>query len=90
MVKNDLKNSPDLTEKHAPVIQTGENVTTVSVPNHPMEESHHIMFVQTFSKDKNELKTKYFYPNEMVEMKADIDSDEISARSYCNIHGLYI
>ena len=89
-VKNDLKNSPELTEKHSPIIQSDENGVMVSVSNHPMDENHHIMFVQTYSKDKNELKTKYFYPNEKVEMKADIDSDEIAARSYCNIHGLYI
>lgn len=84
-IKNDIQNSPDLTEKHSPQIEND----TVSVYAHPMEDKHYIMFVQTISQDRNEIKTKYFYPKEQVVMHTDIDKTGMTARSYCNIHGLY-
>lgn len=82
--QNDNLNSPDLTEKHSPVIENN----VVKMEKHPMEEKHYIMFLQTISNDKNEITTKYFYPSDKVIMTAD--RNDISARSYCNIHGLYV
>ncbi len=84
--KNDSLNSPDLTEKHSP-IPDGD---VVRMDNHPMENNHYIMFVQAISKDKNEIMTKYFYPSDKVEMLTCIDKNDITARSYCNIHGLFV
>lgn len=89
-VKNDNLNSANLTEKHSPVIEKiNEETSLITVKNHPMEESHYIMFVQAFSEDKNESYIKYFYPNEDVSMTSKI-KDLKKARSYCNIHGLYV
>ena len=88
--KNDNMNSPDMTEKHTPVITKNGSFTTVTITKHPMEKGHYIVFVQTISKDKNEIQTKYFYPNESVTMESGISSDEIFARLYCNIHGMYV
>ncbi len=82
--KNDNLNSPDLTEKHSPVIEHN----MVKTEKHPMEENHYIMFLQTISNDKNEITTKYFYPSDKVIMNTC--RNDISARSYCNIHGLYV
>ena len=84
-VKNDNLNSPDLTEKHSPFISND----SINVYKHPMEANHYIMFVQAISKDRNEIKTKYFYPEQQVIMKTDISVTGMEARSYCNIHGLY-
>lgn len=88
------KNSDDdkmLTEKHTPVIEFIEdNKVKISVANHPMIEEHYIMFIETISSDKNELKIKYFHPNEMAVMTSDIEDKNQQARSYCNIHGLYV
>ena len=89
-IKNDETNSPDLTEKHLPeIIKNENNSTTVKMPKHPMTDQHHIMFVQIISKDKNEIRTKYFDPDEQVIMNDKKSPDEIYARSYCNIHGVY-
>ena len=89
--KNDNQNSVGLTEKHSPIIEyDSDGNVNVAIYNHPMEDAHYIMFVQTISKDKNEAKIKYFYPNEKVQMSTDINGDGISARSYCNIHGVYL
>lgn len=82
--KNDNLNSPDLTEKHSPVTENN----TVKMEKHPMEENHYIMFLQTISDDKKEIRTRFFHPHDIVEMKTD--ENDITARSYCNIHGLYV
>lgn len=89
-VKNDTVNSPDLTEKHSPVIETTSDGTFVTVKKHPMSDEHYIMFVQTISKDKTEQHLKFFYPSETVSMKIDNNPNEINIRSYCNIHGMYV
>lgn len=89
-VKNDIKNSAALTEKHSPVISAVDNGNKfITVKNHPMEKEHYIMFLQTISDDKKEIRTRFFNPTETVEMELCADKT-IMARSYCNIHGLYI
>ena len=56
---------------------------------HPMTEEHYIMFIETISKDENEVHRKYLYANNEPKMLTQKSSDEISAREYCNIHGLW-
>lgn len=87
-IKNDSKNSAMLTEKHSPVSEMVDGSNIVSVPKHPMGKEHYIMFIQTISDDRSEVKTKFFSPDEAAEM-TDCIGGGISARSYCNIHGLY-
>ena len=89
-VRNDDMNSEALTTKHSPIIMKNDDgKTVVSVTNHPMDENHYIMFVQAISKDGNEINTKFFYPNQTAELVSDI-SEDIKARAYCNLHGLYV
>lgn len=89
-VKNDTLNSPDLTEKHSPKItRDDENNIVVTVEKHPMEEKHYIQFVQIISDDNDEVITKFFHPKEEVRMNTNIENNDIKARSYCNIHGVY-
>lgn len=89
-VRNDDMNSESLTTKHSPIIMKNDDgKTVVSVTNHPMDENHYIMFVQAISKDGNEINTKFFYPHQTAELVSDI-SEDIKARAYCNLHGLYV
>lgn len=89
-IKNDSLNSPDLTEKHSPKIESNDKSTVVTVNNHPKEKNHYIMFLQTISKDNKESHIKYFYPEEEVKLNlTGSDKGTIKARSYCNIHGMY-
>ncbi|MCD8377306.1 MAG: desulfoferrodoxin FeS4 iron-binding domain-containing protein [Candidatus Gastranaerophilales bacterium] len=87
------KNTHDdegLSEKHSPVIGFGSDSNReIRVIKHPMINEHYIMFVECISQDKNEAKIKYFYPEQEVIMRTDITDENLSARSYCNIHGLY-
>ena len=48
------------------------------------------MFLQTISNDKDEVCTKYLYPVGEAVMRLNGENKNISARSYCNIHGMYI
>ena len=78
-----------LNEKHTPVIENLDGIRTVHIGEHPMIPEHYIMFLECFSEDKNEAQIKYFYSNEDVVMKTNMQDENLSAISYCNIHGLY-
>lgn len=79
-----------LTEKHTPVIYEDEVLTKVTVSEHPMVEKHYIMLLQTISNDKDEVCTKFLYPGSEAVMRVEGENKNITAQSYCNIHGLYV
>jgi len=85
---NNDNNDTNLVEKHSPKIKFENGNYIAYIDNHPMTEEHYIMFLQTVSADKNEIKSKYLYPNETIEI-CSAEYEKISAYSYCNIHGLY-
>lgn len=87
--KNDNLNSPDLTEKHSPLIEQHDDNITISTLKHPMTKEHHIMFLQTISKDQTQSHIQFFNPEEQATMTS-LNNSDIIARSYCNIHGVYI
>ncbi len=77
-------------EKHAPVIeknQEGVLVKIGSVP-HPMEPEHYIEWVEIFT-DKGRSK-KFLKPSEKPEAVFPVKTENIKARMYCNVHGLWI
>lgn len=76
-------------EKHTPKIEYKENKKFVNVIGHPMTEEHHIVFIETYTRDKNELHLKYFKPNETPEMNISFMPEEINSIEYCNIHNLW-
>ena len=71
------------TEKHKPVIE-GNVVAVGSVP-HPMTEEHSIEWIE--ATDGKEIAKVFLKPEE--EPKAEFSFEPISARAYCNIHGLW-
>ena len=76
-------------EKHVPVIEktkSGIKVTVGSIP-HPMEEKHYIEFIELFV--DGVLHRKYLKPGEAPEAEFSVSGKVISAREYCNIHGLW-
>lgn len=84
------ENSVDAaTEKHVPVIEKTEKGVLVkigSVP-HPMEEAHYIEWIEVIADGKSY--KKFLQPGDAPEAEFCIDADEISAREYCNLHGLW-
>ena len=80
----------ELGEKHTPKIEIKDGKKFVNVIGHPMNEEHYIQFIETYTKDKNELHLKFFYPNDIPEMEAGInDSNGFNSIEYCNIHHLW-
>ena len=78
-------------EKHKPIIEANEEGVTIKVGSvpHPMEEEHYIEWIE-ISTDKGESK-KFLKPGEPPEIKFPIKVpiEKISARAYCNVHGLW-
>ena len=77
-------------EKHVPVIEKNEGgfkVTVGSVP-HPMEEKHYIEWIEAITED-NRVFRKFLSPGMVAEAVFLIDADSITAREYCNLHGLW-
>ena len=77
-------------EKHVPVIEKvegGFKVTIGSVP-HPMEEKHYIEWIEAITAD-GRVYRKFLRPGMIAEAVFKIDADAISAREYCNLHGLW-
>ncbi len=76
-------------EKHVPVIEkteSGVKVKVGSVP-HPMEEKHHIEWIEIIADGK--AYRQFLKPGSEPEAVFPILADNITARAYCNIHGLW-
>ncbi len=76
-------------EKHVPVVErtaSGFKVTVGSVP-HPMEEKHYIEWIEIIADGK--AYRQFLKPGEAPEATFCIDAGEVTAREYCNLHGLW-
>ena len=54
-----------------------------------MVKEHYIEFIETYTKDKNELHVKFFHPEERAEMDITNFPQDMNAIEYCNIHNLW-
>lgn len=76
-------------EKHVPVIEKvagGWKVSVGSVP-HPMEEKHWIEWIELLVGDK--AYRQFLKPGDKPEAFFAVEADQVSAREYCNLHGLW-
>ncbi len=76
-------------EKHVPVVEKvdgGFKVTVGSVP-HPMEEKHFIEWVQIIADGK--AYRQFLKPGQEPSAVIKVDANQVSAREYCNVHGLW-
>jgi len=77
------------TEKHVPVVKKtaeGYKVIVGSVA-HPMEDKHYIEWIQVIADGKSY--RKFLEPGQPPEAAFAIEAKEITAREYCNLHGLW-
>ena len=78
-------------EKHVPVLtkEGGKIVVKVGSAEHPMEEKHYIEWIEIIAGDK--IYRKFLKPGEKPEavFHGLEDTGNISAREYCNLHGLW-
>lgn len=76
-------------EKHVPVIEktaTGVKVKVGSVA-HPMEQTHYIEWVQVIADGKSY--RQFLNPGQAPEATFEVKASSVSAREYCNLHGLW-
>ena len=76
-------------EKHVPVIEKTESGFKVKIGEapHPMEEKHYIEWIEATADGK--AYKQFLKPGDVPEAEFCIDADRITAREYCNIHGLW-
>ncbi len=76
-------------EKHVPVIEKLDNGIKVKVGDvpHPMEEKHHIEWIEVLDGDK--AFRIFLHPGMAPEAVFDCLPENVTAREYCNIHGLW-
>ena len=76
-------------EKHVPVIEQGNGTITVKVGSapHPMEEEHYIEFIELCVDGVGY--QKFLKPGDAPEAVFNGCGSEVTARAYCNKHGLW-
>jgi superoxide reductase len=76
-------------EKHVPVIEkTAEGILVkVGSVEHPMQDSHFIEWIQLLADGK--AYRQFLNPGEKPVAVFKVEGKDLSAREYCNLHGLW-
>ncbi len=76
-------------EKHVPVVEKIPGGVKVRVGEvaHPMEEKHYIQWVEIIADGK--AYRQFLNPGEAPEAIFHVEAEQVTAREYCNIHGLW-
>lgn len=76
-------------EKHVPVVQKLERGYKVVVGSvgHPMEEKHFIEWIELTADGRSY--REFLQPGQPPEATFMIQAEQVSAREYCNLHGLW-
>lgn len=77
------------TEKHVPVIEEVDGGFKVSVGSapHPMEEAHYIEWIELIVDGK--AYRQFLKPGDKPEATFLVTGENVTAREYCNLHGLW-
>ena len=85
-----VENSVDAAkEKHVPVAEKTADGFKVKVGSvaHPMEQEHYIEWIEVIA--DGEAFRQFLNPGEAPEAEFCIKADQVTARGYCNLHGLW-
>ena len=76
-------------EKHLPIIKKSETEIIVEIGSipHPMDQDHYIEFIELIT-DKKTYR-KFLKAGDKAIVIFKIKADNVKARAYCNIHGLW-
>ncbi len=84
------KSEDSAIEKHVPFIIKEKDKVIVKVGEnaaHPMEERHYIEWIELQVDGK--LYYQFLKPGDKPEAVFCVEGDEMTAREYCNVHGLW-
>ncbi len=89
MEKLEEQTADSSTEKHVPVIEATEAGYRVTVGStlHPMEEEHYIEWIELLADGVSY--RKFLQPGDEPVAEFEISADSVSAREFCNVHGLW-
>ena len=91
MARLEAGTSDGAAEKHVPVIEKiegGYKVTVGSVA-HPMLDAHYIEFIELICNTCHQVQRAYIKPGDPAQATFKSCSDAVTAREYCNLHGLW-
>ena len=76
-------------EKHVPVIEKTENGYKVRVGSaaHPMAEDHYIEWIELMADGVSHI--AFLNPGDAPEAEFCVKADKVTAREFCNKHGLW-
>ena len=76
-------------EKHVPLIEKTADAIEVKVGSipHPMEEKHYIEWIEIIANGK--AYRQFLKPGSDPKAIFQIPANSITARAYCNVHGLW-
>ena len=76
-------------EKHVPAIEKTSDGIKVKVGEvaHPMEEKHYIEWIEIIADGK--AYRQFLNPGEAPEAEFKIDAEQVTAREFCTLHGLW-
>jgi len=85
----DEKTADFTTEKHVPIIEriSGGWRVTVGSTLHPMEAQHYIEWIELIAEGR--ICRKYLKPGDAPTAEFQTPVDMVTAREYCNVHGLW-
>ncbi len=77
-------------EKHVPSLEKKENGWQVNVGtvDHPMADDHYIEWVELIVNDTT-LYREYLNPGDKPTAFFPVTAETVTARAYCNLHGLW-
>lgn len=89
MVLQDEKTADKTTEKHVPIIEPvdGGVKVVVGCTPHPMEQKHYIQWIELLADGK--AYRQFLEPGDAPEAVFPVTGENLSAREYCNLHGLW-
>jgi superoxide reductase len=76
-------------EKHVPVVEKTSNGVKVTVGStlHPMEEKHYIEWIEIIADGKSY--RQFLKPGDTPSAEFCVQAQQVVAREYCNLHGLW-
>ncbi len=76
-------------EKHVPVVEKTADGVAVKVGEvaHPMEEKHHIEWIEIIA--DGSVYRQFLKPGDAPEATFNVTADQVTAREYCTLHGLW-
>ncbi|SMC20699.1 superoxide reductase [Desulfacinum hydrothermale DSM 13146] len=76
-------------EKHVPVVEKTADGYKVKVGSvaHPMEEKHYIQWIELIADGISYF--RFLNPGDAPEAEFCVKAESVSAREYCNLHGLW-